>query len=189
MEDCISEVVLGHRYSPGQRIFYRCSLQGDPDVNSVKAPMADHFVCPDLRLPSSLHTHTHTHTHKYTTKRTNFNKIIHKFSAISPLLTKICSHNGRRLVCDGHWFLFSLQESGLSDWLGNQLSVLQTIPSYGIVIIVCVMITTFTEFTSNVATATIFLPILATLVSHFDEQTYARTLTYTHTHTCTHTIG
>lgn len=28
---------------------------------------------------------------------------------------------------------------------------------------VCIMITTFTEFTSNVATATIFLPILASL--------------------------
>jgi len=53
--------------------------------------------------------------------------------------------------------------SGLSKWVGVQLSHLDAIPSYAIVIIVCVMITTFTEVTSNTATATIFLPILASL--------------------------
>lgn len=53
--------------------------------------------------------------------------------------------------------------SGLSKWVGSQLAQLDTIPDYGIVIIVCVMITTFTEVTSNTATATIFLPILASL--------------------------
>ena len=57
------------------------------------------------------------------------------------------------------------QESGLSTWVGTQLAHLDAIPSFAIVICVCVMITTFTEFTSNVATATIFLPILAFLVS------------------------
>ena len=56
--------------------------------------------------------------------------------------------------------------SGLSKWVGTQLAYLDAIPSYAIVIIVCVMIiTTFTEVTSNTATATIFLPILASLVS------------------------
>ncbi|CAH3110521.1 unnamed protein product [Porites lobata] len=53
--------------------------------------------------------------------------------------------------------------SGLSKWVGTQLAYLDAIPSYAIVIIVCVMITTFTEVTSNTATATIFLPILASL--------------------------
>ncbi|XP_048581960.1 solute carrier family 13 member 2 [Nematostella vectensis] len=53
--------------------------------------------------------------------------------------------------------------SGLSEWLGLQLVGLNTIPSYGIVAIVCILITTFTEVTSNTATATIFLPILASL--------------------------
>ena len=57
------------------------------------------------------------------------------------------------------------QVSGLSKWVGVQLSSLESIPSYAIVIIVCIMITTFTEVTSNTATATIFLPILASLVS------------------------
>ena len=55
--------------------------------------------------------------------------------------------------------------SGLSKWVGSQLANLDAIPSYAIVMSVCIMITTFTEFTSNVATATIFLPILASLVS------------------------
>lgn len=53
--------------------------------------------------------------------------------------------------------------SGLSKWVGTQLAHLDAIPSYAIVIIVCVLITTFTEVTSNTATATIFLPILASL--------------------------
>ncbi|XP_068749614.1 Na(+)/citrate cotransporter-like isoform X2 [Montipora capricornis] len=53
--------------------------------------------------------------------------------------------------------------SGLSNWLGIQLAHLNAIPPYAIVVIVCVMITTFTEVTSNTATATIFLPILASL--------------------------
>ena len=62
-------------------------------------------------------------------------------------------------------FRFSHQVSGLSKWVGSQLANLDAIPSYAIVMSVCIMITTFTEFTSNVATATIFLPILASLVS------------------------
>lgn len=61
-------------------------------------------------------------------------------------------------------FNFSDQVSGLSKWVGSQLANLDAIPSYAIVMSVCILITAFTEFTSNVATATIFLPILASLV-------------------------
>ena len=61
--------------------------------------------------------------------------------------------------------IYLFQESGLSKCVGTQLARLDGIPSFAIVICVCVMITSFTEFTSNVATATIFLPILASLVS------------------------
>ena len=39
--------------------------------------------------------------------------------------------------------------SGLSEWVGTQLASLDAIPSYAIVIIVCVMITTFIEVTSR----------------------------------------
>jgi len=58
--------------------------------------------------------------------------------------------------------------SGLSKWVGSQLANLDAIPSYAIVMSVCILITTFTEFTSNVATATIFLPILASLAEEIE---------------------
>ncbi|XP_057216704.1 solute carrier family 13 member 5a isoform X2 [Triplophysa rosa] len=53
--------------------------------------------------------------------------------------------------------------SGLSKWLGDQMSPLQSIPPWAIAIVLCLMIATFTECTSNVATATLFLPILASM--------------------------
>uniref|UniRef100_A0A673L8Y4 Solute carrier family 13 member 5-like n=1 Tax=Sinocyclocheilus rhinocerous TaxID=307959 RepID=A0A673L8Y4_9TELE len=54
--------------------------------------------------------------------------------------------------------------SGLSKWLGDQMSPLHSIPPWAIAVVVCLMIATFTECTSNVATATLFLPILASMV-------------------------
>ncbi|KAG9351618.1 hypothetical protein JZ751_022869 [Albula glossodonta] len=53
--------------------------------------------------------------------------------------------------------------SGLSRWLGNQMTPLHSIPPWAIAIILCLLIATFTECTSNVATATLFLPILASM--------------------------
>lgn len=58
-----------------------------------------------------------------------------------------------------------LQESGLSAWLGSKLTPLQHIPHPAIAIVLCLLIATFTECTSNVATTTLFLPILASMVS------------------------
>lgn len=53
--------------------------------------------------------------------------------------------------------------SGLSKWMGDQMSPLQTIPPWAIAIVLCLLIATFTECTSNVATATLFLPVLASM--------------------------
>ncbi|KAI5098935.1 solute carrier family 13 member 5, partial [Silurus meridionalis] len=55
------------------------------------------------------------------------------------------------------------EESGLSRWIGNQLTPLHTIPPWAIAIVLCLLISTFTECTSNVATATLFLPVLASM--------------------------
>ncbi|NXK08763.1 S13A2 protein, partial [Herpetotheres cachinnans] len=55
------------------------------------------------------------------------------------------------------------EESGLSSWLGSKLTPLQQIPHPAIVLLLCLLIATFTECTSNVATTTLFLPILASL--------------------------
>uniref|UniRef100_A0A4W5MEU3 Solute carrier family 13 member 5 n=1 Tax=Hucho hucho TaxID=62062 RepID=A0A4W5MEU3_9TELE len=55
------------------------------------------------------------------------------------------------------------EESGLSMWIGDQMTPLHTIPPWAIAIILCLLIAIFTECTSNVATATLFLPVLASL--------------------------
>ncbi|XP_066491365.1 Na(+)/citrate cotransporter [Tiliqua scincoides] len=53
--------------------------------------------------------------------------------------------------------------SGLSKWLGDQMSPLHTVPPWAIAIILSLVIAVFTECTSNVATATLFLPVFASL--------------------------
>ncbi|KAM6463544.1 Na(+)/citrate cotransporter [Liasis olivaceus] len=53
--------------------------------------------------------------------------------------------------------------SGLSKWLGDQMTPLQTIPPWAIAIVLSIIIAIFTECTSNVATATLFLPVFASL--------------------------
>ncbi|XP_003416995.1 solute carrier family 13 member 2-like isoform X1 [Loxodonta africana] len=55
------------------------------------------------------------------------------------------------------------ERSGLSTWLGNQLTPLENVPPPAIAFILCLLVATFTECTSNVATTTIFLPILASM--------------------------
>uniref|UniRef100_A0A8C2XKD3 Solute carrier family 13 member 5a n=1 Tax=Cyclopterus lumpus TaxID=8103 RepID=A0A8C2XKD3_CYCLU len=55
------------------------------------------------------------------------------------------------------------EESGLSLWLGAQMSPLHSFPSSVISFILCLLVAAFTECASNVATATLFLPILASM--------------------------
>uniref|UniRef100_A0A669F3C2 Solute carrier family 13 member 5a n=1 Tax=Oreochromis niloticus TaxID=8128 RepID=A0A669F3C2_ORENI len=55
------------------------------------------------------------------------------------------------------------EESGLSRWLGDQMTPLHSVPPWAIAIILCLLVATFTECASNVATATLFLPILASM--------------------------
>ncbi|XP_072495868.1 solute carrier family 13 member 2 isoform X2 [Notamacropus eugenii] len=55
------------------------------------------------------------------------------------------------------------ETSGLSQWLGDKLTPLQSIPSPAIAFILCIIVAAFTECTSNVATTTLFLPILASM--------------------------
>ncbi len=51
--------------------------------------------------------------------------------------------------------------SGLSKWLGHQLSALEVLPPFSILVICCMLTTWMTEIVSNTATANIVLPILA----------------------------
>ena len=54
--------------------------------------------------------------------------------------------------------------SGLSHWMAEQLSSLDGYPPWVIVTIICIVTAMATELTSNVATASILMPILKNLV-------------------------
>ena len=61
--------------------------------------------------------------------------------------------------------LYSLpQASGLSQWLGDQLAVFGDLDDWLMVLVLGLLVTIITQFTSNVATATLLLPIAASMV-------------------------
>lgn len=60
------------------------------------------------------------------------------------------------------------EESGLSLLLSCKLAGLKAIPGAAIVFIICTMLTFLTEITSNTATATILLPVLASLAQSIE---------------------
>lgn len=55
------------------------------------------------------------------------------------------------------------KSTGLAQWLGESFTVLNGLPAFWIIVIVVASIIFITEVNSNTATATIFLPILATM--------------------------
>ncbi|XP_008286831.1 solute carrier family 13 member 2 [Stegastes partitus] len=57
------------------------------------------------------------------------------------------------------------EKSGLSLWLGESLAPLQKIPPFAISLLLCLLVATFTECSSNTATTTLFLPILASMAT------------------------
>jgi len=57
------------------------------------------------------------------------------------------------------------EKSGLSVWLGESLIPLQSIPPFAISILLCLLVAMFTECSSNTATTTLFLPILASMAT------------------------
>ena len=73
------------------------------------------------------------------------------------------------------------EQSGLSDWMSDKLSLLEVLPSWAIVLVVCIMTTIITEVASNSATCTILMPVLAKMVSSHNENQvlkyYVRLLT------------
>ena len=56
-----------------------------------------------------------------------------------------------------------IASSGLAAWLGDQLKLIQGVSPLIIVIVITLFVLFLTEITSNTATATMILPILATL--------------------------
>ncbi|XP_014664250.1 PREDICTED: solute carrier family 13 member 2-like [Priapulus caudatus] len=56
-----------------------------------------------------------------------------------------------------------VQESGLSRLIGEQLRVLDALPAWLLVLVLCLLVASLTETASNAATASIMIPILADL--------------------------
>ncbi|KAM9332836.1 solute carrier family 13 member 2 [Pholidichthys leucotaenia] len=67
------------------------------------------------------------------------------------------------LLGGGYALAAGSENSGLSKWLGTQLSPLKDIPAFAISLVLSLLIATFTECSSNTATTTLFLPILASM--------------------------
>ncbi|NJK80703.1 MAG: DASS family sodium-coupled anion symporter [Chloroflexaceae bacterium] len=57
----------------------------------------------------------------------------------------------------------AFKSSGLSEWLGTALSGLNGLPTFVVVLTLVAMITFLTELTSNTATATMMMPVMAAL--------------------------
>lgn len=57
------------------------------------------------------------------------------------------------------------QTSGLSTWIGRQMLSLSSLPYWAVTLLACILVSMVTEFVSNPATITIFLPILCSMVS------------------------
>ncbi|WP_281659205.1 DASS family sodium-coupled anion symporter [Halobacillus sp. Cin3] len=65
------------------------------------------------------------------------------------------------------------QETGLAEWIGTQLTVLDGVNLLVIIVIVTAMVIFLTEITSNTATATMMFPIMASLASAISVHPYS----------------
>uniref|UniRef100_H3ATI3 Solute carrier family 13 member 2 n=1 Tax=Latimeria chalumnae TaxID=7897 RepID=H3ATI3_LATCH len=119
------------------------------------------YLC--MYIYTRTHTQIHDKTRKWKKKRDE-----QKYKAPSALLMWNTVHkkmpwNVVILLGGGFALAKGSEVSGLSSWLGQKLTPLESIPAPAIVIILNLLIATFTECTSNVATTTLFLPILASM--------------------------
>ncbi|XP_039221170.1 solute carrier family 13 member 4 isoform X1 [Crotalus tigris] len=64
------------------------------------------------------------------------------------------------LVGGGYALAAGCKTSGLSTWIGRQMLSLSSLPSWAVSLLACLLVSIVTEFVSNPATITIFLPIL-----------------------------
>ncbi|RMD97724.1 MAG: DASS family sodium-coupled anion symporter, partial [Calditrichaeota bacterium] len=55
--------------------------------------------------------------------------------------------------------------SGLARWIGGQLGLIGQLPVVMMIVLICIAVVLLTEITSNTATATLFMPILASVAT------------------------
>ncbi|XP_044042758.1 solute carrier family 13 member 4 isoform X2 [Siniperca chuatsi] len=70
------------------------------------------------------------------------------------------------LVGGGYALAAGCKVSGLSVWIGRQLEPMSGLPPWAVTLLACLLVSAVTEFASNPATLTVFLPILSALVQH-----------------------
>ncbi len=63
----------------------------------------------------------------------------------------------------------AISQTGLSDWIGNELILIQTWPLIFVVAMITFIIIMLTELTSNTATTAAFLPIMASVATSIGE--------------------
>ncbi|XP_064011612.1 solute carrier family 13 member 4 isoform X2 [Pogoniulus pusillus] len=67
------------------------------------------------------------------------------------------------LVGGGYALAAGCKTSGLSVWIGHQMLSLSSLPYWAVTLLACILVSLVTEFVSNPATITIFLPILCSM--------------------------
>ncbi|NXH68718.1 S13A4 protein, partial [Hydrobates tethys] len=67
------------------------------------------------------------------------------------------------LVGGGYALAAGCKTSGLSIWIGRQMLCLSSLPYWAVTLLACILVSLVTEFVSNPATITIFLPILCSM--------------------------
>nr|XP_056702559.1 solute carrier family 13 member 4 [Euleptes europaea] len=67
------------------------------------------------------------------------------------------------LVGGGYALAAGCKTSGLSTWIGRQMLSLSSLPFWAVTLLACILVSIVTEFVSNPATITIFLPILCSM--------------------------
>ncbi|NXG68950.1 S13A4 protein, partial [Baryphthengus martii] len=67
------------------------------------------------------------------------------------------------LVGGGYALAAGCKTSGLSTWIGRQMLCLSSLPYWAVTLLACILVSLVTEFVSNPATITIFLPILCSM--------------------------
>ncbi|XP_045170886.2 Na(+)/citrate cotransporter-like [Mercenaria mercenaria] len=73
------------------------------------------------------------------------------------------------LLGGGFAMAYASEKSGLSAWVGEKLTVLDYLSPWVLNLVLCYIVAAMTEVTSNTATCTLMMPILANLAVHLQQ--------------------
>uniref|UniRef100_A0A8C4YQ60 Solute carrier family 13 member 4 n=1 Tax=Gopherus evgoodei TaxID=1825980 RepID=A0A8C4YQ60_9SAUR len=101
-------------------------------------------------------------------KKPRFGKRDKDINSVEPIITwtdfqKTMPWEIVVLVGGGYALAAGCKTSGLSTWIGRQMLSLSSLPYWAVTLLACILVSMVTEFVSNPATITIFLPILCSM--------------------------